>query len=118
MKENKENIKILTKEDIIALSNDKKRRIFLKSYHKWGPWLEIPQLRVQVYKAVLPENECIFITEYLAHFDFTPAIYRYAPKNELYSTFWNYESNIAAAMKAMRAKYCEERRKGATKNEL
>ena len=55
MNENKENIKVLTEDDIIELSNTEKRMNFLNDYQNWGVWLNIEQIGVKVYKAVLPD---------------------------------------------------------------
>ena len=62
MKENKENIKVLSKEDVIKLSNYTKRQEFLSDYESWGVWLDIPELNIQVYKAELPNGKVIFVT--------------------------------------------------------
>ena len=64
MKRNDENIKVLTKEDIIKLSNTVKMQEFLNDYKSWGVWLDIEAIDVQLYKALFPDNTCIFVTEY------------------------------------------------------
>ena len=56
MNENKENVKVLTKEDVIKLSNNTKRQEFLSDYESWGVWLDIPELGVGVFKAELPNK--------------------------------------------------------------
>ena len=64
MKENKENVKVLTKEDILKLSNDKKRADFLNDYESWGPWIELPEIEAFIFKAELPMNNVIFVTQF------------------------------------------------------
>lgn len=56
-----ENVRVLTKEEVIKLSNGVKRREFLDDYESWGVWLDIPELNVQVYKAELPMNRVIYV---------------------------------------------------------
>ena len=56
-----ENVRVLTKEEVIKLSNGVKRREFLDDYECWGVWLDIPELNVQVYKAELPMNRVIYV---------------------------------------------------------
>ena len=59
-----ENVRVLTKEEVIKLSNGVKRREFLDEYESWGVWLDIPELNVQVYKTELPMNRVIYVTRF------------------------------------------------------
>ena len=56
-----ENVRVLTKEEVIKLSNGDKRRAFLDGFESWGVWLDIPELNVQVYKAKLPNKRVIYV---------------------------------------------------------
>ena len=38
-----ENVRVLTKDEVIKLSNGDKRRAFLDDYESWGVWLDIPE---------------------------------------------------------------------------
>ena len=64
MNENKANVKVLTKEDVIKLSNYTKRQEFLSEYESWGVWLEISEINVQIFKALLPNGKVIFVTRF------------------------------------------------------
>lgn len=110
MKEYKENIKRLTKEDIISLSNMEKRERFVRDYQSWGVWLDIPQLSVRVYQAVLPEGQSIMVTEFSVKYGRT-GIYRYVGSDGYYAAYPDCISVIAHRLKDLKMKYCAERRK-------
>lgn len=111
MKENKENIKMLTKEDVISLSNDKKRQAFIADYQKWGVWLEIPELQINVYKVVFPEGEVAFVSEFGVGGENVRRAYRYAGVHGFYDSYPEYLSIITEKIKDLKVKYCRERQK-------
>ena len=84
----KENVKVLTKEDVINLSNYTKRQEFLSSYEDWGVWLDIPELHVQIFKAELPNSKAIFVTRFKSYMTYggkySSPIYRYGNTSEEY----------------------------------
>lgn len=110
MKEYKENIKKLSKEDVISLSNMEKRERFVKDYQSWGIWLDIPQLGIRVYKAVLPEGQSVVVTEFTTKYGKT-GIYRYVGSDGYYAAYSDCISVIAHSLKDLKVKYCAERRK-------
>ncbi|MBE5040535.1 hypothetical protein [Ructibacterium gallinarum] len=106
----KENVKYLTKEDVISLSNMEKRQRFIEDYQSWGVWLDIPQLGVRVYKAVLPEGQSVIVTEFITKYG-KIGIYRYVGSDGYYSPYSDSISVIAYSLKDLKVKYCAERRK-------
>lgn len=110
MKEIKENVKQLTKDDVISLSNMEKRQKFVEDYQSWGIWLEIPQLGVKVYKAVLPEGQSIIVTEFTTGYG-RRGVYRYIGTDGYYAPHSDCVSVIAHSLKDLKVKYCAERRK-------
>ena len=114
MKENKENIKVLSKEDVIKLSNYTKRQEFLSDYESWGVWLEIPELNIQVYKAELPNGKVIFVT---CHKNFHSycrqqhtAIYRFGNTCDEYHAHEDSWPFIADRLKDMKKMFLEEKK--------
>lgn len=114
MKENEENIKVLTKEEIIALSNIKKRQEFIEGYEKWGAWLEIPQLNVKIYKAILPEGQSMTITEFSnsnIYTTYKSCAYRYSSKDTAYNSYPDSLYILVEKLKELKVKYCGEKNK-------
>lgn len=111
MNENKENVNVLTKEDIIMLSNYEKRQDFLNSYESWGVWLDIPELNVQVFKAVFPDNNPVFVTRFKNYGryggEYSNPVYRY----ENYSSMCGSLYSIIDRLKELKKKYLEEKKK-------
>jgi len=114
MKENKENIKMLSKEDVIKLSNFTKRQEFLSDYESWGVWLDIPELNIQVYKAELPNGKVIFVT---CHKNFHSycrqyhtAIYRFGNNGNEYHAHEDSWPFIADRLKDMKKVFLEEKK--------
>lgn len=111
MNENKENVKVLTKEDVIKLSNYEKRQAFLSSYQDWGVWLDITELNIQVFKAVLPNNKSIFVTRFKNYsqcgVEYPSLVYRY----ENYSAQGTSEHIIVDILKDLKKEFLEEKKK-------
>lgn len=103
MKENKENIKVMSREDVVSLSNLQKRQEFLSDYVKWGAWIEIGELGVKIFRVILPDESSIIVTEYTgcnyANIDTKVPIYRVSRKNNFYSP---YSDGISAAIEHLK----------------
>ena len=114
MNENKENIKVLTEDDIIELSNTEKRMKFLKDYQNWGVWLNIEQIGVKVYKAVLPNGNMIYVTEFPLREDYgcryVSKAFRYAGSDGRYPSHSDSESILIQRLKDLKVKIVSERR--------
>lgn len=114
MNENKENVKVLTKEDVIKLSNYTKRQEFLDSYESWGVWLDIPELSVQIFKAELPENKAIFVTRFRSYSKYagkySSPVYRYGNTSDEYHAVCDSWPLIADRLKDLKKKFMEERK--------
>lgn len=114
MKRNDENIKVLTKEDIIKLSNTVKRQDFLNDYKSWGVWLDIEAIDVQIYKALFPDNTCIFVTEYPAHSydasEVKSAIYRLGNHNCKYRAYADSLFSGVDKLKSLKVQYLKEKK--------
>ena len=114
MKENKENVKVLTSEDILRLSNNQKRLDFLNDYESWGTWLEIPEINVKVFKAELPNEEVIFVTEFnrdsVMTGEIKSAAYRYGKDCEDYRRYPENVSSIAERLKNLKMKILKEKK--------
>jgi len=52
----KENVRVLTKDEVIKLSNATKRREFVNSYESWGIWLDIPELNFRSLRQNFPRT--------------------------------------------------------------
>lgn len=91
MNENKENVKVLTKDDVIKLSNNSKRQEFLSNYESWGVWLDIPEVNVQIFKAELPNNRVIYVTRFKSYTTFggeyASPIYRISQRGDEYKSY-------------------------------
>ena len=108
MNENKANVKVLTKEDVIKLSNYTKRQEFLSDYESWGVWLEIPEINAQIFKALLPNGKVIFVTRFKNYMkyggEYSSPIYRYG---ESYEDSWPF---IADRLKDLKKMFLEEKK--------
>lgn len=118
MNENKKNIMKLTEDDIVGLSNIEKRINFLNNYQSWGVWLNIDQIGVKIYKAVLPDGSVIYVTEFSLNEtygrQYVSAAFRYTEINENYQNYTDSESAVVERLKDMKVKIMKERR---SKNE-
>lgn len=114
MNVNKENVRVVTEEDVIKLSNYTKRQEFLLSYESWGIWLEIPELNAQVFKAVLPNNKAIFVTRFKSYMKFcgeySSPIYRYGNSPEEYHAHEDSWPFIAEKLKDLKKILLEEKK--------
>lgn len=110
MNVNKENVKVLTKEDVIKLSNYEKRQNFLSDYEEWGAWLDIPELNVQVFKAILPDNSTVFVTRFKNYGryggEYSSPVYRH----ENYSAMCSSVFSIIDRLKELKKTYLEEKK--------
>lgn len=114
MNENKENVKVLSTEDVINLSNYAKRQEFLHSYESWGVWLEIPELNAQVFKALLPKGKVIFVTRFKSYMkyggEYSSPIYRYGESYEEYHAHEDSWPFIADRLKDLKKMFLEEKK--------
>ena len=114
MKENKENVKVLTSEDVLRLSNNQKRLDFLNDYESWGSWLEIPEINVKVFKAELPNEEVNFVTEFnrdsVMTGEIKSAAYRCGKDYEDYRRYPENVSSIAERLKNLKIKILKEKK--------
>lgn len=114
MNENKENINVLTEDAIIELSNTEKRMNFLNDYQNWGVWLNIEQIGVKVYKAVLPDGSIIYVTEFPMRGGcgrgYTVQSFRYAGSDGRYQSHSDSESILIQRLKDLKVKIVSERR--------
>ena len=114
MNENKKNVKVLTKEDVIKLSNYTKRQEFLYNYESWGVWLDIPELNAQVFKAELPDNKVIFVTRFKNYMryggKYSGPIYRYGDSHKEYHAHEDNWPFIADKLKDLKKMYMEEKK--------
>ena len=121
MNEKKENIKVLTADDVIELSNYTKRQEFLSSYKSWGVWLDIPELNVQVFKALLPKNRAIFVTQYKNYQrycgEYASPIYRFGTSYSEYHAYEDSCSFIADQLKNLKKLLLEERKEESNHND-
>lgn len=53
-----------SKPDFQVLSNNDKRKEFLKGFHEWPIWFEIPEKNETYYRYNLPDGSSIVICEY------------------------------------------------------
>ena len=114
MNENKENVKVLSKEDVIELSNYTKRQEFLGNYKSWGVWLDIPELNAQVFKAELPNSKVIFVTLFKNHMsyggEYSSPVYRYAESPDAYHAHEDSWPFIAEKLKKLKKRFLEEKK--------
>lgn len=113
---NNKNVKQLSKEDVIKLSNTEKRIDFLESYQEWGVWLEIPELMVRIFKASFPTGEVLYVTEYQSHNycmrKCPVAAYRFVkPDVGVYGQYADIRSDAVNKLKDLKVKYCAEQKK-------
>lgn len=54
----------LSKPDFPVLRNNEKRKEFLKGFHKWPIWFEVPEKKETYYRYNLPDGSSIVICEY------------------------------------------------------
>lgn len=114
MLERKENIKVLTKEDVIKLSNNEKRRKFLEEYENWGVWLDIDEIETQIFKASLPGNQTICVTRFKNYSSYggkySAPVYRFCENGDRYGAWrvsWAY---VADKLKQLKSKFAEEKK--------
>lgn len=114
MNENKENVKVLSVEDVISLSNYTKRHEFLDSYESWGVWLDIPELNAQVFKAQLPKNKVIFVTRFKNYMkyggEYSSPIYRYGEISGEYHAHEDSWPFIADKLKDLKKMLLEDKK--------
>ena len=110
-----ENVRVLTKEDVIKLSNGVKRREFLDEYESWGVWLDIPELNVQVYKTELPMNRLIYVTRFKNYntygWVYASPVYRYGVGKVEYKSYPESSSFVADRLKELKAMLIAEAKK-------
>ena len=106
MNENKENVKVLTKDDVIKLSNNTKRQEFLSGYESWGVWLDIPEVNVQIFKAELPNNRVIYVTRFKNYNtfggDYASPVYRFGQMGDEYKAYPESAAFVADKLKEMK----------------
>lgn len=54
----------LSKPDFPVLRNNEKRKEFLKGFHEWPIWFEVPEKKETYYRYNLPDGSSIVICEY------------------------------------------------------
>lgn len=110
-----ENVRVLTKEEVIKLSNGDKRRAFLDDYESWGVWLDIPELNVQVYKAKLPNGRVIYVTRFKNYNtyggEYSAPVYRYGMSENEYKSYPESSAFIADRLKELKATLIAEAKK-------
>ena len=110
-----ENVRVLTKDEVIKLSNGDKRRAFLDDYESWGVWLDIPELNVQVYKAKLPNNRVIYVTRVKNYNTYggkySAPVYRYGMSENEYKSYPESSAFIADRLKDLKATLMAEAKK-------
>ena len=109
-----ENVRVLTKEEVIGLSNYTKRQEFLYDYESWGVWLEIPELNAQVFKALLPNGKVIFVTRFKNYMkyggEYSSPIYRYGESQEEYHAHEDSWPFVADKLKVLKKTFLEEKK--------
>ena len=110
-----ENVRVLTKDEVIKLSNGDKRRAFLDDYESWGVWLDIPELNVQVYKANLPNSRVIYVTRFKNYNTYggkySAPVYRYGMSENEYKSYPESSAFIADRLKELKATLMAEAKK-------
>ena len=62
----------LTGKDILALTNESKRKAVLSDWRNWGIWHKAPEIGLSVYRLDLPDGS-FFTASWYAGDDFYPA---------------------------------------------
>ena len=62
---------ILTKGDILELTNNAKRKAVLETWNEWPVWADVPEIGLTVYKIDLPDGNA-FTASWYAGDDFYP----------------------------------------------
>ena len=62
----------LTRQDVLNLTNDKKRKAVLADWQSWGVWWEVPEIGLSVHRLDLPDGS-FFTASWYAGDDFYPA---------------------------------------------
>ena len=116
MNGNEKNVKTLSKQEVIEISNTEKRLKFIDSYKEWGVWIEIPDLKVKIYKIAFPTGEVLYATEYPSHSYFMkecPVVaFRFLKHDGIYGQHADTRSDVVNQLKELKMKYCEEMKKG------
>ena len=61
----------LTRQDILALTNESKRKAVLADWQNWGIWHKAPEIGLSVYRLDLPDGS-FFTASWYAGDDFFP----------------------------------------------
>ena len=61
----------LTRQDILALTNESKRKAVLADWQHWGIWHKAPEIGLSVYRLDLPDGS-FFTASWYAGDDFFP----------------------------------------------
>lgn len=61
----------LTKQDILVLTNESKRKAVLADWQNWGIWHKAPEIGLSVYRLDLPDGS-FFTASWYAGDDFFP----------------------------------------------
>lgn len=61
----------LTSQDVLNLTNDKKRKAVLAGWQSWGIWWEAPEIGLSVHRLDLPDGS-FFTASWYAGDDFYP----------------------------------------------
>ena len=62
----------LTRQNVLNLTNDKKRKALLAGWQSWGLWCEVPEIGLSVRRLDLPDGS-FFTASWYAGDDFYPA---------------------------------------------
>ena len=62
----------LTRQDVLNLTNDKKRKAVLADWQSWGVWWEVPEIGLSVHRLNLPDGS-FFSASWYAGDDFSSA---------------------------------------------
>jgi hypothetical protein len=91
----------LTEQEILEMSNNDKRKEFLKTYETWGIWEDAPLLGLTVYRVRLPNGYYIVSAVYKSLiYNFVK--YGYNKADEYFSPFHKGESEICDKLKDLR----------------
>ena len=61
----------LTRQDVIALTNDSKRKAILEGWRSWAVWWDVPEIGLTVHRLNLPDGS-FFTASWYAGDDFFP----------------------------------------------
>ena len=110
-----ENVRVLTKDEVIKLSNGAKRQEFLSGYESWGVWLDIPEVNVQIFKAELPMKRVIYVTRFKNYNTYggkySAPVYRYGMSENEYKSYPESSAFIADRLKELKATLMAEAKK-------